>query len=96
MRIVKVFLGKLLTLLFWIVVVGNLFFPLEGFANSLLYWMIPLVLLIHCGQLIFFKRQLSKLRHHLQWCDGIQILVFGGFHLLSLLKSNRYHLTGGQ
>jgi putative membrane protein len=75
-------LGKLLTLLFWVLVLLNLF---VGFAKPfglLLQVAGALVLLAHALELLLFK---SRLQHRPKpWLDRLQVMLFGIFHLYGL------------
>lgn len=74
--------GKVLTLLFWLLVLVNLF---AGFAKPfglLLQTTGALVLVAHALELLLFK---SRLQHRPKpWLDRLQVMVFGMFHLYGL------------
>lgn len=74
--------GKVLTLLFWLLVLVNLF---AGFAKPvglLLQATGALVLVAHALELLLFK---SRLQHRPKpWLDRLQVMVFGMFHLYGL------------
>ena len=75
-------LGKLLTLLFWLVVLVNLLtsfvyplHPLVNLAGGLLA-------LFHLLELVFCNRSLKGRAH--PWRDRLQIAIFGVFHLQTI------------
>lgn len=80
----RVFLrvGKLITLLFWALVLVSWF---AGFAKPfglLLQVTGALVLLAHALELLVFK---SRLQHRPKpWLDRLQVMLFGVFHLYAL------------
>ncbi|MDR8365152.1 DUF1145 domain-containing protein [Pseudomonas sp. JL3] len=80
----KVFwgLGKLLTLLFWLVALVNLLIPfihpfhlLINFAGSVLAG-------LHLLELVFCNRSLKGRAH--PWRDRLKIVFFGVFHLQTI------------
>lgn len=74
--------GKMLTLLFWWVVLVNLFDPL-GQPFQLLIQLAALALLgVHILELIGFNRRLRGRSH--PWFDRLQILLTGIFHVQSI------------
>jgi putative membrane protein len=72
--------AKLLVLLFWLFVLGNLASP----AAHPFDWMLDLcalsILLLHLAELPLFA---ARLRGR-PWRDRLQVLLFGGVHLLGL------------
>ena len=75
-------LGKALTLVFWWVVLVNLFVPL-GQPFQLLIQLAGLALLaLHLVELVGFNRRLRGRSH--PWFDRLQILLTGIFHVQSL------------
>ncbi|MPR04489.1 DUF1145 domain-containing protein [Pseudomonas sp. MAFF 212408] len=83
----KVFwgLGKFLTLLFWVVVVVNLFRPLANPFHLLVNLAGSLLLLTHLLELLLFNSSLKHRAH--PWRDRWQILLVGMFHVRSLSMS---------
>ncbi|NVZ68693.1 DUF1145 domain-containing protein [Pseudomonas costantinii] len=80
----KVFwgLGKLLTLLFWVVVVVNLFRPLTNPFHLLVSLAGSLLFLTHLLVLLLFN---SSVKHRVHpWRDRLQILLVGMFHVQGL------------
>ncbi len=92
----RVFLlvGKLVTLLFWALVVVNLF---AGFAKPfglLLQVTGALVLVAHALELLLFK---SRLQHRPRpWLDRLQVMLFGVFHLYGLAPVAAARSPAGQ
>lgn len=78
--------GKMLTLLFWWVVLVNLFVPLgQPFAPLIELGAVALFGL-HLIELIGFNRRLRGRSH--PWFDRLQILLTGIFHVQSLPRAN--------
>ncbi|MDY7531402.1 DUF1145 domain-containing protein [Pseudomonas sp. Bout1] len=79
----KVFwgLGKLLTLLFWVLVVVNLFTPLINPFHLLVSLAGSLLLLTHILELLLFNGSVKNRAH--PWRDRLQILLVGMFHVQS-------------
>jgi putative membrane protein len=75
-------LGKLLALLFWALVLVNLFASFAKPFGLLLQAAGALILLIHGLELLLFKARLEN-RPRL-WLERLQVLLFGVFHLLGL------------
>jgi putative membrane protein len=80
----RVFLlvGKLSALLFWALVLVNLF---AGFAKPfglLLQITGALVLVVHALELLLFKTRLRQCPK--PWLDRLQVMLFGVFHLYGL------------
>jgi putative membrane protein len=77
----KVFwgLGKLLTLLFWVLVLINLVSPLINPIHLLINLAGSLLLLTHLMELLLFNGSLKGRAH--PWRDRLQILLTGIFHL---------------
>ncbi|MCF5546861.1 DUF1145 domain-containing protein [Pseudomonas salomonii] len=80
----KVFwgLGKFLTLLFWVVVLVNLFRPLTNPFHLLVSLAGSLLLLTHLLELLLFNSSLKHRAH--PWRDRLQILLVGMFHVRGL------------
>lgn len=80
----KVFwgLGKFLTLLFWVVVLVNLFRPLTNPFHLLVSLAGSLLLLTHLLELLLFNSSLKHRAH--PWRDRLQILLVGMFHVRCL------------
>lgn len=80
----KVFwgLGKVLTLLFWSVVLVNLVQPLINPFHLLVNLAGSLLLLTHLLELLLFNGSLKNRPH--PWRDRLHILLVGMFHLYSL------------
>jgi putative membrane protein len=75
-------LGKLLTLLFWLVVLVNQLMP---FVNPLHVWVDlagSLLAGLHLLEAVFCFRSLRGRAH--PWLDRLKILFFGVFHLQTL------------
>ena len=79
-------IGKAITLLFWLTAIYNSMMPLEEPVGAILEWVAPLVLVIHCIEVLFCTRRFAVLGRKLAVTDCIQIMVFGGFHLMCLLR----------
>lgn len=77
----KVFwgLGKLLTLLFWVLVLINLVSPLINPIHLLINLAGSLLLLTHLMELLLFNGSLKGRAH--PWRDRLQILLTGILHL---------------
>ncbi|MGY4640829.1 DUF1145 domain-containing protein [Pseudomonas sp. TE24901] len=80
----KVFwgLGKFLTLLFWVVVVVNLFRPLASPFHLLVNLAGSLLFLTHLLELMLFNSSVKHRAH--PWRDRVQILLVGMFHVQGL------------
>ncbi|WP_438867989.1 DUF1145 domain-containing protein [Pseudomonas sp. L1(2025)] len=80
----KVFwgLGKFLTLLFWVVVLVNLFRPLTNPFHLLVSLAGSLLLLTHLLELLLFNSSVKHRAH--PWRDRLQILLVGMFHVRGL------------
>ncbi len=72
-------LGKCLTLMFWLVVLVNLFNPLINPFHLLVNLAGSLLLLTHVLELLLFNGSLKGRAH--PWRDRLQILLVGMFHL---------------
>ncbi|MCY1268780.1 hypothetical protein D9M71_183990 [compost metagenome] len=79
-------LGKLVALFFWLAVVANLVSPFAHPFSMLLKVVGALILVIHVIELLAFGSRLRGRRH--AWLDGLQVLLFGVFHLLSVTRSS--------
>ncbi|MCY1288959.1 hypothetical protein D3C76_709700 [compost metagenome] len=78
-------LGKLVALFFWLAVLANLVSPFAHPFSMLLKVVGAVILLIHVIELAAFGSRLRGRRH--VWLDGLQVLLFGVFHLLSVAKT---------
>ncbi|QXI27446.1 DUF1145 domain-containing protein [Pseudomonas vanderleydeniana] len=80
-------LGKVLTLLFWLVVLVNLASPLISPFRLLVNLAGSLLLLTHLLEVLLFN---GSLRDRAQpWRDRAQILIFGMFHVQVLPLPSR-------
>ena len=79
-------LGKALTLVFWGVVLINLYDPLIYPFDVLINAAGSLLLLTHVLEVLFYTTRLQGRRH--PWRDRLLILVFGFFHAHSLSASH--------
>lgn len=81
----KVFLGlgKLLALVFWLVVLANWLQPFaEPFAQGL--WLLGGVFaVVHLLEMLLFNGRFQG--RDSPWWDRLQVLLFGVFHALTLL-----------
>ncbi|WP_213937455.1 DUF1145 domain-containing protein [Pseudomonas sp. dw_612] len=80
----KVFwgLGKLLTLLFWLVVLVNLLIPFINPLHLLVSMAGALLAVIHLLEVLLCNRSLKGRAH--PWRDRLKILFFGVFHLQTI------------
>ncbi|KJZ38094.1 DUF1145 domain-containing protein [Pseudomonas sp. B21-040] len=80
----KVFwgLGKLLTLLFWCMVLVNLLMPFIYPLHLLVNLAGGLLALLHLLELVFCNRSLKGRAH--PWRDRLKIALFGVFHLQTI------------
>lgn len=80
----KVFwgLGKLLTLLFWLVVLVNLLMPFINPLHLLVNLAGALLAVIHVLEALLCFRSLRGRAH--PWRDRLKILFFGVFHLQTI------------
>ncbi|MFC5695408.1 DUF1145 domain-containing protein [Pseudomonas sp. GCM10022186] len=75
-------LGKVIALLFWLVVIANLVSPFARPFEMLLNGAGVLLILVHLFEIVLFN---SLLRQRARpWLDRLQLLLFGVFHLLSI------------
>ncbi|AOE84185.1 DUF1145 domain-containing protein [Pseudomonas sp. TCU-HL1] len=82
-------LGKVIALLFWLVVIANLLSPFTRPFEMLLNGAGILLILVHLLEIMLFN---SLLRDRASpWMDRLQLLLFGVFHLLSIPR----HRTQG-
>jgi putative membrane protein len=77
--------GKMLTLLFWWVVLVNLFVPLGQPFSPLILLGAAALLGLHLLELIGFNRRLRGRSH--PWFDRLQILLTGIFHVQSIPRA---------
>lgn len=75
-------LGKLLTLLFWLVVLANLVMPFVYPLHQLVNLAGGVLASIHLLEAVFCFRSLRGRSH--PWRDRLKILFFGVFHLQTL------------
>ena len=75
-------LGKLLTLLFWLVVLVNLLMPVINPLHLLVNLAGALLAVIHFLEALLCFRSLRGRAH--PWRDRLKILFFGVFHLQTI------------
>lgn len=75
-------LGKLLAMLFWTVVLVNLFKPLTNPFHLLVNLVGSLLLLVHLLELVLFNASVKHRAH--PWRDRLLILLLGMLHIKSL------------
>lgn len=75
-------LGKLLTLLFWLVVLVNQLTPFINPLHLLVDLVGGLLVLLHFLEAVFCYRSLRGRAH--PWRDRLKILFFGVFHLQTI------------
>ena len=75
-------LGKLLTLLFWLVVLVNLLMPFVHPLHLLVTTAGCVLAALHLMEVLFCNRSLKGRAR--PWRDRLKILVFGVFHLQTL------------
>ncbi|KIH85024.1 DUF1145 domain-containing protein [Pseudomonas batumici] len=80
-------LGKVLTLVFWLVVLVNLVHPLINPFRVLVDLAGSMLLLTHLLEIMLFNGSVQERAR--PWRDRLQILVFGMFHLQVLPLPNR-------
>ncbi|MDR9753558.1 DUF1145 domain-containing protein [Pseudomonas sp. SZMC_28357] len=80
----KVFwgLGRVLTLLFWLVVLLNLFVPLVNPLHLLINLAGSLLFFTHLLEMLLFNGSLRGRSH--PWRDRLYILIVGIFHLQTI------------
>ena len=79
-------LGKVLTLLFWVVVAINVFKPLSNPFDLLINLAGSLLFLTHLLELLLFNSSLQGRPH--PWRDRLYILLVGILHVQTLPKSS--------
>ena len=79
-------LGKVLTLLFWVVVAINVFKPLSNPFDLLINLAGSLLFLTHLLELLLFNSSLQGRPH--RWRDRLYILLVGILHVQTLPKSS--------
>ncbi|WP_051786007.1 DUF1145 domain-containing protein [Endozoicomonas numazuensis] len=89
-------LGKAVVVLFWLAALLNLFVPVAEPMGSVLKWAAPLLLLMHTAEHFFFSRRFAAMGAPLSLKDRYMILIFGGFHLMSLMKKVPTQPAGDQ
>ncbi|MCG8293513.1 DUF1145 domain-containing protein [Pseudomonas entomophila] len=75
-------LGKALTVVFWWVVLVNLFMPQPLPLNLLINAAGIILLTLHVLEILFFNGSLRGRSH--RWFDRLQILLTGIFHVMSI------------
>ncbi|AZL67330.1 MULTISPECIES: DUF1145 domain-containing protein [Pseudomonas] len=80
-------LGKVLTVLFWWVVLFNLFMPQPLPLNLLINAAGIVLLSLHVLEVLFFNASLRGRSH--RWFDRLQILLTGIFHVMSIPKPGK-------
>ncbi|MGL6246995.1 DUF1145 domain-containing protein [Pseudomonas sp.] len=75
-------LGKLLTLLFWLVVLVNLLMPFVNPLHQMVDLAGGVLASLHLLEAVFCFRSLRGRAH--PWRDRLKILFFGVFHLQTL------------
>ncbi|MDH0732336.1 DUF1145 domain-containing protein [Pseudomonas sichuanensis] len=80
-------LGKVLTVLFWWVVLFNLFMPQPLPLNLLINAAGIFLLSLHVLEVLFFNASLRGRSH--RWFDRLQILLTGIFHVMSIPKPGK-------
>jgi putative membrane protein len=75
-------LGKLLTLLFWLVVLFNLLVPFVHPLHLLVNLAGGVLAILHFLEALLCNRSLKGRAH--PWRDRLNILIFGVFHLQTL------------
>lgn len=75
-------LGKVVALLFWLVVIANLISPFAQPFEMLLNGAGVLLILVHLFEIILFNSLLHGRSN--PWGDRLKLLLFGVFHLLSI------------
>lgn len=78
--------GKIIISLFWLAALRNLFTPFAQPLGAVLLWLLPLILLVHILEQWFFGRRFSAMGAPLSVRDRLMIIIFGGFHLMTLMK----------
>lgn len=75
-------LGKILTVVFWWVVLVNLLIPQEFPFNQLISIAGATLFALHVLEVLFFNGCLRGRSH--RWFDRLQILLVGIFHIVSI------------
>lgn len=75
-------LGKVVALLFWLVVIVNVVSPFAKPFDMLLYGAGILLVLVHLFEIMLFNSLLRSRAN--PWLDRLQLLLFGVFHLLGI------------
>ena len=78
--------GKFVISLFWLASIVNLFIPFAQPLYSVLLWLLPLVLFVHVLEQWFFGQRFKAVGMPLSVKDRLLITVFGGFHLMTLMR----------
>ncbi len=87
-------IGKVITVIFWLAALFNLIIPFSDPLGTVLFWMLIAICVIHAVELMFFKKRLAAMGYDLSGSDQLKIFIFGGFHLMVLMKSGRFNLSG--
>ncbi|CAG8866882.1 hypothetical protein PS627_02153 [Pseudomonas fluorescens] len=80
-------LGKVLTVIFWGVVLMNLLVPQPSPLNLLISAAGMFLLTLHVLEVLFFNGSLRERGH--PWFDRLQILLTGIFHIMSIPRPVR-------
>ncbi len=87
-------IGKLVVIVFWGTAIFNLFVPMAEPMGNVLNIAAPVVLVMHIIECLFFSRRFAAMGKSLSSRDKWMIIVFGGFHLMKLMKQIP-ELSGG-
>ena len=87
-------IGKLLVVVFWATALFNLISPLAEPMGNVLNIAAPVMLVMHIVEYFFFSRRFAAMGKPLSTSDKWMIIVFGGFHLMKLMKQIP-ELSGG-
>ncbi len=74
--------GKTITLLFWIMMIYNLFIPFEGGISTLLNLLFFITLVMHSFQVLMFYTLFKSLMK-IEKKHYFSVLIFGAFSLLT-------------
>lgn len=84
-------LGKCLTLVFWWVVLLNLFLPMAKPFHALINLAGGTLLFLHLIEAFAYDKRLRGRSH--PWLDRVQILLAGIFHIQSIPASSDIEAT---
>ncbi|MRI34510.1 hypothetical protein EOPP23_16105 [Endozoicomonas sp. OPT23] len=79
-------IGKLVVIVFWVTAIFNLFAPLAEPMGRVLHIAAPAMLVMHALECFFFNRRFTAMGKPLSSSDKWMVIVFGGFHLMKLMK----------